>query len=199
MQSKFEVGETLVVVARAGLFAPLGQRLEPAAVAALKLVELTIVEEVEVQGSYNPGSRHFGYIAKGSDGWMYGCQHERFDEASVSPYQNWQRIYVEGIHYRKDAHGNIGEWLIDKEAEFSARYINWDVTMMMGGMATGTAKALAERITTEFPGCRVVQCTRFEEGSEEDHREFGWFYSKHGCGVCNLTRLSKEAAEANAG
>lgn len=199
MNSKFEIGETLVVVARGGLFAPLGQSLPVSAVEGLKLVELTILEEVEVPGSYNPDSRHLGYMAKGSDGWMYGCQQERFDEASSSPYQNWQRIYVEGIHYRKDAHGRIGEWLIDKQSEFGDRYLNWEVTMMMGGMARETAKALAERINAEFAGCAVQQCTRFEAGSEDDHRDFGWFYGKHGCGVCNLMGLGNEAEAAQAG
>jgi hypothetical protein len=199
MQSKFKVGETLVVVARVGLFVPLGQVLEAPAVANLKLVELTIVEEVEVSGNYNPESRHLGYTAKGSDGWMYGCQNIRFDEASSSPYQNWQRIYQEGTHYRKDEHGRIGEWLIDKEAEFNARYLNWEVTMVMGGMPTATAQAMAARINAEFPGCQVAQCTRFEAGSDDDHREFGWFYSKYGCGFCNLMAQPSEAAEAQAG
>ncbi|HJV96922.1 MAG TPA: hypothetical protein VJ608_12830, partial [Albitalea sp.] len=113
-KSVYEIGEKLVIVARRGLFVPVGEVLQPAAVFGLHLVELTITEEVQVKGTYQPDGVHYGYRASGSDGWMYECQAKSFDDVSYQPYQNWRRTFVEGTHYRADGKGAIAEWLIDK-------------------------------------------------------------------------------------
>ncbi len=178
---QFAIGQTLLVLAQRNFVKPIGQKVTAADVPSLHLVRLEITEEVVVNGDWRPEEQHYGYRAKGSDGWMYQCQAEHFDDASFSPYNNWQRSFIQDTHYTVGADGRIDNWLIPKQ-EFRDHYLNWEVTSLTHHLDDKGQEAMVARVIAEFPDCELAQCDKHPD--IEGRRPF--HYVKDGCGLCAL-------------
>lgn len=192
MSAPFKIGTTLIIVAEKNLF-KIKELLNSGVttdevVSGLHFVELTVVEQRQVQGDYEPLGLHDGYRALGSDGFHYLSQWDKFDDFSTNPYGNWQREFVANVHYKLKADGSIDSWIIPK-SEFLNHYLNWDVTSSLRGVQPSFVTALVEVLNKRFPSTQVFICPMSHlnngaQGPVVQHSTYGMQYLHRGCFMC---------------
>lgn len=180
----YEIGRRLILFPEVNI-KPWGHRYTEQDVKDFVLVEIEVTEIKVVPGSYKPSETHYGFRAKGSDGWNYVCNFDRFDEDANSPYQNWQREYLPGVHYvqGKDENGKsyIDMWICP-EREFTERYLNWCITSLRRDLGD-LNPMLVERVNKEFPNTPLFICNvedKDYKGLPYRHADFGFQYVRRG-------------------
>jgi hypothetical protein len=152
----------------------------------LYFVELTILEQRLVHGDYQPKNNHFGYRAKGSDGWFYTCQWDRFDDCSMNPYNNWHREFIEGTHYTLGEDKSINNWLIPR-SEFDGHYINWRLDNCLGRWAVSHRQGIVDYVNNLFPNTQLKMCHKQgkrDDGTTYHHSQNGAEYAGDECFYC---------------
>ena len=151
----FAMGTKLVLVACGdGERYPLSETMQTD---KLMLVEITINDERESKGEWGGGT-HLGYKAIGSDGKVYTCQWNRFDDASMNPYANW--------------HG--------EGPDFS---LLWEIHNVMPYWSFDKQKLVADRINALFPDSALAYCDApSTRDPSRTHRM--WHYVREGCAYC---------------
>jgi len=208
----FDIGERLIIIAEGDgdsscfqLSARLSTTLVPDLLARLHFVELTIIGARAVGGDYRPEGNHWGYYAKGSDGWYYSCQWEHFDDCSMNPYANWNREFYPGVHYtRKIGAGGrseIDQWLMP-ESEFHGHYCNWDITEFRGHFPPVMVQPMIDHVNKLFPVTQIRLCDVDDtdaDGKPFNHSRYGPYYVADGeCFVCRFRQRqqSREPGQA---
>ncbi len=181
--------QRLVVVAEKDLFKSHKYQAEVPTDIVLRdlhFVELTILEQRLVHGDYRPKNNHFGYRAKGSDGWFYTCQWDHFDDCSMSAYDNWHREFLEGTHYTLGEDKKISKWHIP-EVDFLQHYLNWRLDHNLGHWNKVHRQGILDHANKLFPNTQLSMCHKrgkSHDGREYDHSQHGAHYANQKCFYC---------------
>jgi hypothetical protein len=195
----FEQGEKFVIVAQKNIFgieaqlrtfcdshAKLFTTMCAQSMSELYFVELEVTERHAVTGDYRP-EEHYGYRAKGSDGWTYVCQWKKFDDCATNPYANWQREFIDGVHYITE-NGRIVKWLIDEEKDFKDHYLNWSVVGYLQSYRTYAFRdVMISYVNTRFPDSAITVCRKRAidiYGNEYTHDRYGPYLKRDTCVAC---------------